>query len=211
MTRRLTATIIALIAWTGLGIQFGATFASVASITATLWIMVLYFTIIANLAVALVFTNLASGRSKLASPFILGGVTITMVLVGVIYNTLLRGMVELSGGAKLADALNHTVTPVLVGTSGCFWSTGGSCAGARRSNGRCSRWSIFPTALCGAGAKAPILTPSWTCTSSDGPARWSMRWLSRSALPSRAMRWSGGTADCWRLSVPYHDDGVKPA
>lgn len=118
MMRRLAATIIALIAWTGLGVQFHATLGSYASATATLWIMARYFTIIANMVVALVFTLLAAGRSNLSCPVILGGVTITMVLVGIVYNTLLRGMVELSGGAKLADGLNHTVTPLLVGA---FW------------------------------------------------------------------------------------------
>lgn len=118
MIERWAATIIALVAWTGLGVQFGATFAMTGNVGKTLWIMVLYFTIIGNIAVALAFTALAAGRSHRPSPFILGGVTITMLLVGIIYNTLLRGMVELSGGAKAADLLNHTVTPVLVSA---FW------------------------------------------------------------------------------------------
>lgn len=118
MIRRLFAAIIALIAWAGLAVQFDATLGSLGSVAETLWAMLLYFTILANLAVAIIFTAMAVGCSKLGSPFLLGGVTITMLLVGVVYNMLLSGMYELSGGAKLADFLNHIVTPITVG---CFW------------------------------------------------------------------------------------------
>ena len=36
------------------------------------------------------------------------------MLVGIVYNLLLRGLLELSGGAKLADHLLHEVVPLLV-------------------------------------------------------------------------------------------------
>jgi hypothetical protein len=77
--------------------------------------MFLYFTVIVNFLVAIAFTAQAFGATRIATPFILGGVTIAILLVGVVYNTLLTGMLDLSGGAKLADTLNHKVTPVLVG------------------------------------------------------------------------------------------------
>jgi hypothetical protein len=36
------------------------------------------------------------------------------VIVGIIYSLLLRGLLELSGGARLADLILHDVVPVLV-------------------------------------------------------------------------------------------------
>lgn len=118
MRPRFLSAVIAAIAWVGLSVQFAATFASLGSVVATLWAMLLYFTIIANIAVAIVFTAAASGHARLASPFVLAGVTITMLLVGIVYNTLLQGLVELSGGAQLANLLNHIVTPITVSL---FW------------------------------------------------------------------------------------------
>jgi hypothetical protein len=44
---------------------------------------------------------------------LLGGVALAMLLVGIVYMTLLRGLLDLSGGALLADTLLHKVTPVL--------------------------------------------------------------------------------------------------
>jgi hypothetical protein len=118
MNSRIFAAIIAVIAWLGLAVQFAASFVTLGSVIATLWVMLLYFTIIANLAVAVVFTGTALGSSRLASPFLLAGTTIAVLLVGIVYNVLLQGMIELSGGAKLADRLNHSVTPVTVSL---FW------------------------------------------------------------------------------------------
>lgn len=76
--------------------------------------MLRYFTVITNLLVAIVFSAIALDIRRLSTPFQLAGVTIAIMLVGVVYGLLLRGMVELSGGALLADTLNHVVTPILV-------------------------------------------------------------------------------------------------
>jgi hypothetical protein len=40
------------------------------------------------------------------------------MLVGIVYWLLLRGLLELSGGALMADALLHTVVPILVRSTG---------------------------------------------------------------------------------------------
>ena len=48
------------------------------------------------------------------SSFAIGGVTLAILLVGIVYATLLNGLVELSGGALLADFILHRFTPVLV-------------------------------------------------------------------------------------------------
>ena len=64
-----------------------------------------------------------------------------ILLVGVVYNPLLSGMVELSGGAKLADIINHSVTPVLVGL---YWLVLAPKGDLRRTHPLL--WGIFPLA-----------------------------------------------------------------
>jgi hypothetical protein len=112
--RRLFAAAIALVAWIGLGTQLDTSYALVGALPDTLWVMLRYYTVIANLLVAILFTAIALGGLRIASPFNLAGVTIAIILVGVVYNLLLRGMLELSGGAKVADIINHSITPILV-------------------------------------------------------------------------------------------------
>lgn len=139
MIRRLFAAIIALIAWIGLGAQLDASLSSMGSMAKAIWAMLLYFTIIANLAAAIIFTALAAGVSRVASPFIIGGVTIAMVLVGVVYNTLLSGMLQLSGGAKLADVVNHIVTPITVSGYWLFMAEKGHLTWRAPP-----RWTLLP-------------------------------------------------------------------
>lgn len=109
---RIAAAAIALIAWVGLAVQFNATFAAQESLGATLWVLARFFTVLTNLIVAITFTMLALGWRVSRST--LGGVTLAIALVGVVYMLLLRGLLELSGGALLADTLLHKVVPALV-------------------------------------------------------------------------------------------------
>jgi hypothetical protein len=109
---RIFAALIALAAWAGLGVQLEASIDLTGALGAAAWAMLRYFTVITNLLVALLFTAIAlRGR---ASPFALGGATLAILLVGVVFALLLNGLVELSGGAMLADLLMHRVTPLLV-------------------------------------------------------------------------------------------------
>ncbi|QIK97302.1 hypothetical protein G7076_12170 [Sphingomonas sp. HDW15A] len=112
---RLAAALIALSAWAGLSVQFQSTVASGYSVGETLWILLRFFTVLTNIGVAVTMSLLALG--KRVSPSWLGGLTLAILLVGVVYMTLLRGLLELSGGALLADTLLHKATPVLV----TFW------------------------------------------------------------------------------------------
>jgi hypothetical protein len=107
---KLAAALVAIICWAGLAIQFAATYANHPDVLATLWILARFFTVITNLAVALAMTAVALGRPL--SPFLLGGLTLAILLVGLVYMTLLRGLLELSGGALLADTLLHKVSPL---------------------------------------------------------------------------------------------------
>ena len=108
--RSAAAALVAIICWAGLAIQFSATFANQHHVIPTLWVLLRFFTVITNLIVAIAMTLEAIG--KRLPPFVLGGATISILLVGVVYMTLLRGLVELSGGALLADTLLHKAAPV---------------------------------------------------------------------------------------------------
>lgn len=110
---RVAAAAVGLVAWCGLAVQLNASIDLTGSLTAALWGMLRYFTVIANLLIAAFFTAVALGWRAHAMLF--GGATILILLVGVVYALLLRGLLDLSGGAALADFLLHSVTPVLVG------------------------------------------------------------------------------------------------
>ena len=108
--RNAAAAVVALICWAGLAIQFSATYSNQHDAVTTLWILVRFFTVLTNLALAIIMTWVAIGRP--ASAFLLSGITLAIILVGVVYMTLLRGLLELSGGALLADTLLHKVSPI---------------------------------------------------------------------------------------------------
>jgi hypothetical protein len=111
---RLAAAAVALVTWIGMAVQLQASTALVGSTGLAVWAMLHFFTIITNLIVAVVMTGLALGRPRFAEPRLLGGVTLAILLVGVVFALLLNGLLELSGGAQLADTLLHKVTPILV-------------------------------------------------------------------------------------------------
>ena len=110
--RNAAAALVAIVCWAGLAVQFSATFANQHDVVTTLWILARFFTVLTNLLVGVTMTWVAIGRKVSAE--ILGGLTLAILLVGVIYMTLLRGLVHLSGGALMADTLLHKVSPVLM-------------------------------------------------------------------------------------------------
>lgn len=110
---RAAAAVVALVAWVGLGVQFAAVLGRQGSVGAALWVMLGYFTVTTNLLVAALLTGVAAGWRGDAAPRLLAGATLAIVLVGVVYHLLLRGLLELSGGDLVADWLLHTVTPLL--------------------------------------------------------------------------------------------------
>jgi hypothetical protein len=141
---RLAAAAIALAAWAGLAIQLQASVANNGSVGAALWAMLRYFTIIANLLLALLFSAIALGFARPAAPRTLGGMTLTILLVGAVYMLLLRGQAELNDGVALVGALLHEVTPVL---TALFWL-------ALAPKGRLAwsdplRWTALPLAYLG--------------------------------------------------------------
>ncbi|TPK96474.1 hypothetical protein FJ567_21220 [Mesorhizobium sp. B2-4-16] len=119
MPARLFAALIALAAWTGMGVHFHALADGPASWPAVLWRLVGYFTITTNLLVAVAFTGVAM-RARFATPWLLGATLLNIALVGVVYALLLQGLQELTGGSQLANVLLHRVTPALTIV---FWLT----------------------------------------------------------------------------------------
>ena len=116
MTRpaRIGAAVIAMVAWGGLAVQFAALFSVNGSILLSLQTMFVYFTITTNLLVAIVLTCVALNVLASRQSFLVAGSALSILLVGVVYHLLLRGLRELSGGSLLADVLLHRVTPLLV-------------------------------------------------------------------------------------------------
>lgn len=135
---RLAAAGVAAVAWTGLAVQFFATYRTNGSLPETLWVLVRFFTILANVVVAGIFTAIAIGRRP--SPSFLGGTVLAILLVGITYGLLLNGLLELSGGAKRADTLLHKVTPVLVPLWWLVFARKGDL-----SHRDPWLWAIFPT------------------------------------------------------------------
>ena len=110
--RNAAAALVAIVCWAGLAVQFAATYGVQHDVTATLWVLARFFTILTNLLVAVTMTWVAIGCK--VSPEVLGGLTLALLLVGVIYMTLLRGLMHLNGPALIADTLFHKVSPVLM-------------------------------------------------------------------------------------------------
>jgi uncharacterized membrane protein len=107
------AAIVALIAWAGLLIQTAVTYSMTGSWWSTLAALLWYFTVLANLLVAIVFSGVALDVPKFRSASLMAGTTLAMMLVGVVYRLLLQNLFELTPWGKVADTLQHAVTPVL--------------------------------------------------------------------------------------------------
>jgi hypothetical protein len=114
------AAVVAIICWAGLAVQFSATYAHQHDVAATLWILARFFTVLTNLLLAVTMTAVAIGQR--VSPFILGGMTLAILLVGIVYATLLQGLLHLSGGALVADILLHKVSPVAMASWWLFFA-----------------------------------------------------------------------------------------
>jgi len=108
---------IALVCWAGIGIQFWSSYVfRHYDLFLTLWTLARFFTIISNLALAIAMTWIAAG--KRVSPLVLGGLTLSILLVGIVYRTLLAGLHPLSGLPLIANILLHDVSPI---ATAAFW------------------------------------------------------------------------------------------
>jgi len=110
---RLWAVLIALSAWSGLILQLVLVTARVGSVTMAMWRMAIFFTIISNLTVAIVYSCIAFGFVRFRHPLLIAGLALTMLLVGSVFELMLRPVLHLSGWRLVSNALEHDVVPIL--------------------------------------------------------------------------------------------------
>lgn len=117
---RSLASVGALTAWIALGLQLyethGIVMSQGGSFTGTLFVLLGYFTILTNIlsAIALSAAAFASNRVHFFTrPSTVGGIAVSMTLVGLVYNLVLRQLYSPVGIARLADELLHVVMPVV--------------------------------------------------------------------------------------------------
>jgi hypothetical protein len=140
-TTRIAALLVACVAIAGLAIQLPVSMARTGSMEGALWSMLRFFTIIGNSVTALVLLGAALGLRWPGRPALLGGVTLIMALIGVIYSTLLRDTEHLTGQAQLANYILHYAMPALVAL---FWLIFAPKGGLRRIDPL--NWALLPLA-----------------------------------------------------------------
>lgn len=136
---RAAAALVALICWVALGVRFYLTNSGTGDALETLWILARFFTIITNFAVAVAMTMVALGRRL--SPGVEGGLTLAILLVGVVYTLLLQKLYHLTGAALFADTLMHKVSPVAMAA---YWLLFATHAPMRWIEP--FWWSVYPVA-----------------------------------------------------------------
>jgi hypothetical protein len=104
-----------------------------------------YFTILTNIIVATCFTALAlsPGNTKqfFASPAVQTAVTVYIIVVGLVYNLILRFTWAPQGLQRVVDELLHTVMPII---STVYWIKYVRKTTLRYKD--CFRWMLFPLA-----------------------------------------------------------------
>lgn len=116
---RIYAAITAAMGWFAVIVQFYLLLhTSTASATETVIRFFSYFTILSNIIVAVSFTFIAFNNSHNTNLFFLRAgtltaVTVYIIVVGAVYNTVLRFIWNPQGLQKFVDELLHTLIPVL--------------------------------------------------------------------------------------------------
>ncbi len=99
-------------AWAGLAVDFAASDQRWGAAVPAIWAMLRYFTITTNLAVAVAFTALMAGLPPRAVPRTLAGLSLSILLVGIVFKLMLEGL--FTHGLGLGNLLMHRATPILV-------------------------------------------------------------------------------------------------
>jgi hypothetical protein len=114
---RLLPAVLALLAWTGLSLQLHLWLhspdAAVRSLPSMLGQFFGYFTVEANLFIAVLMTIAVGGSRPAWLPLAETAAAIYIAVVGMGYSLLLRHLATLHGAYKVADALLHDVVPLL--------------------------------------------------------------------------------------------------
>jgi len=115
--RQILLTLIAFVAWFALIAQFYININSKLNPLPEVIIRYFsYFTLLSNLLVALACTYLAGrpdGSGFFSRTTVLTAITVYIVIVGIVYNTVLRSIWDPKGLQKVVDELLHVGTPIL--------------------------------------------------------------------------------------------------
>lgn len=116
MTQRILSLIFALVGWFSIITQYYLMVKNTQISFAEANIRFFsYFTILTNIIVAVYFTLQAfNSIPKIKKPGILTAVTIYILIVGLVYQTILRSTWDPKGLQRLVDELLHTIIPILV-------------------------------------------------------------------------------------------------
>jgi len=151
---RIVAGVTALIAWAGLALQLYVLIDALGAGPA-LWRFLGYFTLLANVGVAMVATAVAAGSSgPLAAPRARLLAASSIVLVGLVYSLALRATWDPQGHQKIVDFALHDATPLLFVI---MWILAPNGALNRRDFG----WALVPPALYAAYAMARGAIDGW--------------------------------------------------
>ena len=109
--QKIFAGLLALIAWLALGLQFYIKTGSAINFFS-------FFTVLCNLLVAVSLTYTAFFPNSTGGQFFAGlsvqtAIALYIFIVALVYNTVLRGLVQLSGWHLLTDTLLHVAIPIL--------------------------------------------------------------------------------------------------
>ncbi len=112
------ATLGALLGWFALALQLWMSIRLAGGLLAGVWLFLGFYTILTNLMVAAALTAAAIGpRGEVTRYFLRPGVqtalAMSIIIVGLIYNMLLRGLWHPEDWQLLADVIVHDVMPVL--------------------------------------------------------------------------------------------------
>lgn len=140
---------MAALGWCALALQLALsirqTMADGRPLLAAVWIYLGFFTILTNLLAAGVLTALAWSSERafarwLRRPNVLGATAMSIIIVGAIYNLLLRQLWHPQGWQWIADVTLHDVMPVAFVL--CWWLSAPKPA-LRWAN--LCRWLVWPT------------------------------------------------------------------
>ncbi|NIJ08854.1 hypothetical protein FHS31_002478 [Sphingomonas vulcanisoli] len=110
---RAWAAAIATAGWSGLILQVTLSSLRLHSFEQALWWLSIFFTILSNLTVAIVFTLIALGSTRLRHPLVMAGLAMTMALVGAVFELMLRRIIHPTGWRLVTNALLHDAVPLL--------------------------------------------------------------------------------------------------
>ena len=151
---RLAGAITAAVAWAALALQLWLIVDNL-GLGAGLWRFLGYFTLLANVGVALVATAVAAGSSgALAGPRARLLAASSIVLVGLVYSLALRATWNPQGLQKLVDFALHDATPLLFIIT---WILAPNGALGRRDFG----WALVPPAAYAVYALARGAVDRW--------------------------------------------------